>query len=299
MKFFDQAYLSMYIMTIKSIFFGLLLFFLINVFPAHGQQNPPRLIVRADDMGFAHAANVAILKTVKEGIATSVEVLVPAPWFPEVVSLLEENPSIDVGVHLTLSSEWDNMKLKPLSHSPSLTNEDGYFYSFIRPNERAPGQSLSEHDWTIEDVEREFRAQIELAQKKIPQITHVSAHMGCFTISPEVDALTKKLTREYGIDIDPVDFAVARARYIGPKETSEEKVQSMIKMLESLKAGETYLFVDHPAMDTPEIRAIYHVGYEQVAIDRQGVTDSWTDPRVKEAIRKLGIKLISYADLLK
>jgi hypothetical protein len=70
-------------------------------------------------------------------------------------------------------------------------------------------------------------------------------------------------------------------------------------MLESLKAGETYLFVDHPGIDTPELRGIYHIGYENVATDRQGVTDAWTDPRVKEIIKKLEIQLISYADLKK
>jgi hypothetical protein len=68
-------------------------------------------------------------------------------------------------------------------------------------------------------------------------------------------------------------------------------------MLGSLKAGKTYLFVDHPGLDTPELRAIHHIGYEQVAADRQGVTDVWTDPRVRELIKGKGIQLISYKDL--
>lgn len=269
-------------------------------FSSPGQTaKPPRLIVRADDMGFAHSANQAILKTVKNGIATSIEILVPAPWFPETVKLLSENPSIDVGIHLTLTSEWSNMKFRPLTKSPTLTNEDGYFYPFIWPNKDLPGQALTEREWEIEDVEQEFRAQIELALKKLPQISHVSAHMGCYYINDEVEALTERLAKEYGIDIDPEDFNVKRAGYLGPKETSEEKVESILKMLESLKRDETYLFVDHPGFDTPELRAIHHPGYEDVAIDRQGVTDAWTDQRVIDAIKRLGIQLISYADLKK
>jgi len=47
------------------------------------------------------------------------------------------------------------------------------------------------------------------------------------------------------------------------------------------------------------MRAIYHIGYENVAADRQGVVDVWTNPKVKEAIRKKNIQLISYADLKK
>jgi chitin disaccharide deacetylase len=68
-------------------------------------------------------------------------------------------------------------------------------------------------------------------------------------------------------------------------------------MLESLKPGETYLFVDHPGLDTPELRAIHHKGYDNVALDRQGVTDVWTNPKVKDVIKKKEIRLISYKDL--
>ena len=123
--------------------------------------------------------------------------------------------------------------------------------------------------------------------------------MGSYEMSPEVKAMTRKLAKEYKIDIDPADYNAIKMRYAGPKETSEEKVQSFIKMLESLKAGETYFFVDHPGLDTSELRAIHHAGYDNVAMDRQGVTDAWTDPRVKDAIKKLGIQLISYKDLVK
>ena len=70
---------------------------------------PPRLIVRGDDMGYAHAGNEAIVKCAKEGIESSVEVIVPSPWFPEAVSMLADISSVDVGVHLALSSEWDNV----------------------------------------------------------------------------------------------------------------------------------------------------------------------------------------------
>lgn len=292
-------------MNVKILLCLLCFSFLLIVLPAAcqqkqiGQKQPPRLIIRADDMGFSHAANEAIMKTVKEGIATSIEVLVPSPWFPEVVALLKDNPAIDVGVHLTLTSEWNNMKFRPLSGASSITDGDGYFYPIIYPNKNRPGEALLEHDWKLEDVEREFRAQIELALKKLPHISHITAHMGSYEMSPEVKAITKKLAKEYNIDIDPADYKAIKMKYAGPKETSEEKVQSFIKMLESLKSGETYFFVDHPGLDTPELRAIHHADYDNVALDRQGVTDAWTDPRVKDTIKKLGIQLISYKDLVK
>src|SRR5262245_41898293 len=84
---------------------------------------PPRLIVRGDDMGYSHSGNEAILKCYKEGIETSIEVIVPSPWFPEAAKMLADNPGVDVGIHLALTSEWDNVKWRPLSDCPSLRDE--------------------------------------------------------------------------------------------------------------------------------------------------------------------------------
>jgi len=266
---------------------------------ACAQDQSARLIVRGDDMGFSHAGNEALIKSYKEGIERSVEVIVPSPWFPEAVKLLAKEPGIDVGVHLALSSEWETIKWRPLTHCPSLTDSDGYFYPMIWPNKNYPGKALSEHAWKLDEIEKELRAQIELAKEQIPGVSHVSAHMGCDDMNKEVVALVVKLTKEYNIDIDPARYDVKDIGYKGPSSTSAEKLKSFLNMLESLVPGETYLFVDHPALDGPEMRAIYHIGYENVATDRQGVTDVFTSPLVMEAIKRKKIRLISYADLKK
>ena len=265
----------------------------------YAQEKPIRLIVRGDDMGFSHAGNEALVKCYKEGIQRSIEVLVPSPWFPEAVKLLEKIPDADIGVHLALTSEWETVKWRPLTHCPSLTDSDGYFYPMLWPNKNYPNNALKEHAWKLDEVEKELRAQIELAIKKIPRISHVSAHMGCSSLDKEVTAVVKKLVKEYKIDIDLGELGVKSIGYKGPSKTSEEKLKSFLNMLDSLKAGETYLFVDHPALDGPEMRAVYHIGYENVASDRQGVTDLFTNPLVAKAIDQKKIKLISYADLKK
>jgi predicted glycoside hydrolase/deacetylase ChbG (UPF0249 family) len=274
-------------------------FFILLAVLAIAQNKPIRLIVRGDDMGFAHSGNEALIKAFREGIEKSVEVIVPSPWFPEAVKLLKENPDLDVGIHLVLTSEWDNIKWRPLTEASSLKDSSGYFYPMIWPNNNYPDQALLQHSWKIEDIEKEWRAQIELAKKKIPGLSHISGHMGCTNMNDSVKALAKKLAREYEIDIDPSEFGVKSISYDGPKQTSEEKVNSFIKMLEKLQAGNIYLFVDHPGLNTTELQAIHHIGYEDVAVDRQGVTDMLTNERVKAAIAKKGIQLISYKDLVK
>lgn len=262
----------------------------------HSQQNQIRLIVRGDDMGYSHAGNEALLKCSKEGIQTSIEVIVPSPWFPEAVHLLEENPNIDVGIHLAITSEWTNIKWRPVSDCPSLRDADGYFFPMIWPNKNYPGQAVKENPWILEDIEKEFRAQIELALKKIPRISHVSGHMGCTDLSDSVKALTKRLAAEYKIDIDLEKAGVRYIGYDGPSKTSAEKIKGFTKMLNKLQPG-TYLFVDHPGLDCPELRAIHHIGYENVATDRQGVTDTWTNENIIQLIKQKNIKLISYKDL--
>ncbi len=257
-----------------------------------------QLIVRSDDMGFTHAANEAMLETYKNGITTSIEVMVPTPWFPEAVKMLREYPDLDVGVHLTLTSEWSNIKWRPVTSAPSLTDSNGYFYPMIWPNDNyGEAYALKAQDWKLEEVEQELRAQIELAKRAIPQLTHVTGHMGCTNLDERVKEVVRKLTAEYDLAIFPEDLGVQRARYQGSKETAEQKIDSFIAMLENLTPGK-YLFVDHPAYDNPEVQAVNHIGYTNVATDRQGVTDLLTNAEVKKTIRRLGIELIDYYDLV-
>ena len=77
-----------------------------------------RLIIKGDDMGAAHGINTATVAAFKQGVLTTTNVIVPGPWFPEAVRLLKENPGLDVGVHLALTSEWDNVKWRPLTSAP-------------------------------------------------------------------------------------------------------------------------------------------------------------------------------------
>ena len=264
---------------------------------SYAQQNGPRLVVRGDDMGYTHSGNEAIIKCYKEGIESSIEVLVASPWFPEAVKLLKQNPGVDVGIHLDLTSEWENIKWRPLSDCPSLKDSNGYFYPMVFPNKNYPGRSVTENKWKIEDVEKEFRAQIELALKYIPNVSHLSAHMGCTNLSPEVRALTIRLAKEYKIPVDPELDYKGSIGYDGPHKTSEEKIQSFINMLNKLEPGKTYIFIDHPGINNDELKAVYHIGYEDVCTDRQGVTDLYTNEKVKALIKQKGIKLIGYRDI--
>jgi hypothetical protein len=258
-----------------------------------------KLIVRGDDIGSSHAANVACIRAYTQGIERSVELMVPCPWLPEAIALLNENPGLDVGIHLTLTSEWSAMKWRPLSGPSSLVDADGFFFSMVWPNPNMPPRtSLSEAPWQLEDVERELRAQIELAKRRIPHVSHLTGHMACNLLSPDLDRLVKSLAREYGLDIDPAAYGVQEVEggYGEGARTAQDKVAGLVRAIEGLTPG-VWLFVDHPGADEAEMRALGHPGYEDVAEDRDGVTRAFTDLSVLEAVRRRSIELIAYRDL--
>jgi len=261
------------------------------------QDKGVSLIIRGDDMGSSHAANVACIRSYKEGIMKSVEIMVPCSWFPEAVKMLNENPGLDVGIHLVLTSEWDNYKWRPLTWAPSLTDKDGYFYPTIWPRKNAPaGTALKDADWKIDEIEKELRAQIELGKRKVPRVSHLSFHMGSNNWDPKVKELCDKLAKEYDLYVMPPEARIINFGGFGDVKTADKRIDKFVERLKELNSG-IYLFVEHPGLDTPEMSAIGHPGYEDVARDRDAVTEVFINGKVRRAIERLRIKLISYADL--
>ena len=218
--------------------------------------------------------------------------------FAEAVKLLNENPSIDVGIHLLLTSEWDGIKWRPLTNVPSLVDKDGNFFQQIwGGNNPSAGNYLLKANWKIDEIERELRAQIELAMKYLPQISHVSAHMGFSNMDPKVNELFEKLAREYKL----VTENIPDVKYIkgwDNNKTLNEKIDQFISNIMSLVPGK-FVFIDHPGLDNPEMHSAIFIQNNTLAIDRQTVTDIFTNKKVIKALHDKRVKLISYADLIK
>jgi len=263
-------------------------------------QDPPnptngeiRLIVRADDMGVCRTANEACIKAYREGIARSVEVIVNGAWFLDAAKLCNENPKLDVGVHLCLNSEWELCKWRPLTGGRSIADADGYFFPMPRQRpDFPPNTGFLDAKPKLEEVEAELRAQIEMARKHIRNVTHLSAHMYTPIATPELRAIAEKLSKEYNL---PLECPQARPiGHWGEKKSPAEREAAFITLLENAKPG-LWLFVEHPGLDTPEMRGLGHKGYWDVAADRAGVTFVMTSDKVKQVIQRRGIRLISYA----
>jgi hypothetical protein len=135
-----------------------------------------------------------------------------------------------------------------------------------------------------------------MAKRYVPYISHVNCHMGCEGCAPEIADLVKRLAIEYKLDIQPSEKGYRGIRlWTGSDTTAQQRIAAAVNTIKNLKPGK-YLFVEHPGLDTPEMQAIGHTGYEKVAADRNAVTKVFTSPEVSEAIKKSGIRLVSYKD---
>lgn len=261
-----------------------------------GEADAIRLIVMADDLGAAEAVNSATFAAQRDGVVTTSNIIVPGPWFPQAVRLAKEHPTFDIGIHLALTSEWSDVKWRPLTGGRSFCDEDGYFAPFVWPNPKAaPARSLRELKVDLAEAEAELRAQIELARRHVPRVSYLWPHMAFTSHSPEMLALVRKLAKEYDIPLfgDVMEaLGIKRLKSLYDRyDSGEKKAAALVQAIDALTPG-TWVLVDHAANDTPEMRAIGHVGYEQVALDRDAVRVMWMHPAVREAVTRRGVALI-------
>jgi chitin disaccharide deacetylase len=172
------------------------------------------VVIHADDLGMAHGGNVAFQELVRRGLCSCGSVMVPCPWFPEVAQMAAFDPSLDIGVHLTVNSEKRPYRWRPLTRpSPAagLADADGYFWADV------PSVRRHAHP---DAVEAELRAQIDAALAAGIDVTHLDDHMGVVML-PEFVDLYARLGRDYDVPILlPADLARFHPMsYAGPAAT--------------------------------------------------------------------------------
>ena len=97
------------------------------------------VIPHLDDVGMCHGANHACLELMGHGFVASASVMVPCPWFPELAAAAAGREDLDLGIHLTLTSEWPGYRWRALStarRASGLIDDDGYMWRDV-PSLRA------------------------------------------------------------------------------------------------------------------------------------------------------------------
>jgi len=262
-------------------------------------QSDIRLLVRADDMASSWAANEGCLRACTKGIARSVEVMMPCAWVPDAAHKLAREPGIDVGIHLTLTSEWDASKWRPLTAAPSLTDENGYFLPLLTPRADDTRPSLAQRNWALEQIQTEFQAQIEYGLRLFPQASHISSHMTRHfrDFDDRLDGTIEWLCQKYNLRNDPLGSSVPMlAAYPKPDRTPRKRIEAFLKTIRELTPG-TYMVVDHPTAHSEDETELGHDGYRDVAEDRRSCLSVFTSRELVAECDRLGIELIDYRAL--
>lgn len=297
----------------------------LGVVPARGETNAEKLgypagkkilILHADDLGMCYEANQSAKENLAAGNFQSGAAMVPCPWFNEFADWYKSHPEMDIGLHLTLTSEWKFYRWGPISQKsevPGLLDRDGYLHRDVLGVvfSAKPGE-----------VEKEIRAQIDRAISRGIQPGHIDTHMGTLYAKPEFTMAYLKAAVDYNIPamvIEPSPKVIERYRKQGmpvteksvqmlkdyplPRlddffpvpegKTYEEKLEKFFALVRSLEPGITEL-IFHPSVETEGLRHITG-SWRQRSWEHQ----MFADPAVKEFFEKEGILFTNWKEMMK
>jgi len=276
------------------------------------------LIIHADDFGMCHSVNQATEEAFNRGIISSGSIMVPCPWFPEAAAYYRKNPDVDLGIHLTLTSEWELYRWPPVAQKdkvPGLVDREGFLWH--------RREEVAQHA-TPKEVEMEIRAQIERALQFGIKPTHLDDHMGTLSARPEYLKVFYMVAEEFNVPplIARRSCKVARPQQKQKRVEIIEKAESVVdrklqgkfpvldcllmgsgvnyeerrvvynEMLRNLKPGINQVIL-HLGSDDPEIEAVLG---EHINTRRYDFL-VFSEPETKEILRQRGIKLVGWRDL--
>ena len=253
------------------------------------------VVLVCDGLGSSNAANLGVYDALRQGLATTATIQVPSPWARGAAA---EYHGEDVGVALTLNSEFDTYRWGPITRGSSLLDGDGGFPRTVT--------DLWDHA-DLEEARRECRAQLERAILWGFDVSHLDAHLGAIYSRPEFFDIYLDLACEFQLPASLADPSVDLgfpARELAAEEgilvpdrvvpvpLPAEARNVITETLRQLPVGVTELHV-RPAVDTPELRAITPSWSARVG-DAHLVTH---DHGFKKALTRSGAHLLSYRDL--
>ena len=274
------------------------------------------VIFHADDIGMCHEANASAMVTLPAGDIQSAAAMVPCPWFDQFASWYRDHPELDVGLHLTLTSEWRHYRWGPVaepSEVPGLVDQEGFLHRSVL--EVVTHASAAE-------VEKEVRAQIERALSRGIQPGHLDTHMGTLYGSAGFTRAYLKAAEDYqipamAIEMTPQIVAGFRAQgypvtdemleivnnYSLPKldafysmpsaKTYDETRKKLFALVESLEPGISEV-IFHPSIETECLRDITN-SWRQ----RSWEAKLFSDPACKAFFEKEGLVFTNWKEMMR
>jgi predicted glycoside hydrolase/deacetylase ChbG (UPF0249 family) len=230
-----------------------------------------------------HAVNAGIERAFLDGIVTTASAMAPCPWFGEAVQIANDH-RIQLGVHQTLTCEWDYFRWRPVTGGPSLAGADGTFH---------PSVELARECVQYDEVVRELVAQVDQFASVWHRPGYLDHHMG--PVLPQAYAEVTAHTGVVYLYDDAVRRALASISELTARDAGGKKAW-MLGYLRGLGPG-AHVLVCHPGVDSAELRSLTRpdsVPYRWAAEYRVSDLDVLTDPEVRELIDELGITLCTF-----
>ncbi len=273
------------------------------------QKDAKLLIIHADDLGVAHSENRASMHGLAHTPVNSASIMVPCPWFPEIAGYAKKNDSFDLGVHLTLNSEWSFYKWGPVTAKDSvysLVDANGYFFDNI-PEVVQKGNP--------KHVKLELENQIKMALHNGIDVTHLDTHMGTAVATKEFLKHYIELGNQYEL---PVLLTG------DPRLTKDEEIKALVetgnqvivdnlysaypehfktgmsdfytKILKELQPGLSTILI-HLAYDDDEMKAVTKGKIDWGAAWRQADLDFFSSPECQQLITEHDIVLVTWREV--
>lgn len=267
------------------------------------------LIVHADDLGMAHSINLASIKGLESGLVSSASIMIPCSWLPEIAAYARAHPEADLGLHLTLTSEWSLYRWGPVlakDRVPSLLDKSGYLY----PTETEAAAHIDP-----KEAEAEIRAQIARAKALGIQPTHLDSHMGTlyqtqalfetlFRVARD-NKLLVRVSKEWFAAapflpslLGPDDVVMNTIISIGPDVTAEGWSKFYSDAIKKLQPGITEMIV-HLAYDDEEMKGIAFNHPDWGSAWRQRDFQFVTSDAFRRLLQENNVKLVTWREVSK
>ena len=272
------------------------------------------VILHTDDIGMCQASLQAYADLWEFGGISSGAIMMPCPWSKAAADYCKAHPSVDMGVHATLTAEWQTYRWSPLSTrdpGSGLTDADGFFW---HSSEEA--QAHGDPDAVL----TELQLQVQKALAWGVDATHMDTHMGAVAHPRFIGAYIQVATQnrlpamiprgnaavytEMGLDAETAAGFAAFTQQLEeqgmplvdalvsmPLDQPEGQIEIAKKLLGEIPAGVTH-FLFHPSVDTPELRAICPDWPSRVANYH-----TFMSKEVKDFLKDSGIHVIGYKAL--
>lgn len=266
------------------------------------------LIIHADDLGSSQSENAASFYAMEKGSVNSGSIMVPCPWFEQVVEYAKAHPRADLGIHLTLNSEWRLYKWGPVS-------DPGEVKSLLDSNHYFPDNlDYVAAQAKIEEVEKELKAQIQTALDRGIDLSHLDTHMGAMAQRPDLMRLYMKLGRDFKLPVmiskqewsdfsktdkdlsENIPVVLDNIYVAAPDDYNNGMTSYYTKILQNLKPG-VHTVLMHTGYDNDEMRAIT-TGHEAYGAKwRQQDFDFFSSDLCKKLLSENKIQLITWREI--